>query len=244
MTPAANEDRTSAPAKTAVVLLSGGLDSTTAAAWAASQGWQLAALTVNYGQRHAVEIECSRRIAASLGISDHVLLSIDLAAFGGSSLVDPGSTVPKSRSVNTIGAGIPSTYVPARNTVLLSLALAMAETRRAAAIVIGVNALDYSGYPDCRPEFIDAYRTLAGLATKVGVEGRPIDILAPLQHLTKAEIIQLGSTLGVDYAQTTSCYDPQTGGQPCGNCDACLLRAQGFATAGLADPAITAPAGN
>jgi 7-cyano-7-deazaguanine synthase len=226
----------------AVVLLSGGLDSATAAAWAASQGWQLSALSVNYGQRHAVEIECSRRIAADLGIDDHVILEIDLAAFGGSSLTDLSQEVPTGRSTEAIGKGIPSTYVPARNTVLLSLALAMAETRAAAGIVIGVNALDYSGYPDCRPEFVDAYRRLAALATKVGVEGRPIDILAPLQDLTKAEIIQLGTRLGVAYGLTTSCYAPLAGGRPCGSCDACQIRAEGFATAGLPDPAVEPPA--
>lgn len=228
---------------TAVVLLSGGLDSATAAAWAAREGWKLAALSVNYGQRHAIELDCSRRIAAALGIDDHAVLTIDLAAFGGSSLTDTGCDVPKGRSHDTIGAGIPSTYVPARNTVFLSLALAMAETRQADAIVIGVNALDYSGYPDCRPEFIEAFRTLAGLATKVGVEGKPIDILAPLQNLTKAEIIGLGTSLGVDYGLTTSCYDPLPSGHPCGACDACQLRAEGFAAAGLVDPTATPPAG-
>lgn len=228
---------------TAVVLLSGGLDSATAAAWAAREGWRLAALSVNYGQRHAIELDCSRRIAAALGIDDHVVLDIDLAAFGGSSLTDTGCDVPKGRSHDAIGEGIPSTYVPARNTVLLSLALAMAETRQADAIVIGVNALDYSGYPDCRPEFIEAYRSLARLATKVGVEGQPIDILAPLQNLTKAEIIRLGSALGVDYGLTTSCYDPLATGQPCGACDACQLRAEGFAAAGLPDPTALPPVG-
>jgi len=228
---------------TAVVLLSGGLDSATAAAWATREGWKLAALSVNYGQRHAIELDCSRRIAKALGIDDHVVLTIDLAAFGGSSLTDTGCDVPKGRSHDSIGEGIPSTYVPARNTVLLSLALAMAETRQADAIVIGVNALDYSGYPDCRPEFIEAYRTLAGLATKVGVEGKPIDILAPLQNLTKAEIIRLGTSLGVDYGLTTSCYDPLASGRPCGACDACQLRAEGFAAAGVADPTVTPPAG-
>jgi len=237
MTGVEKEDRDQAAVRKAVVLLSGGLDSATAAAWAANAGWQLSALSVNYGQRHAVELECSRRIAAALGITDHVVLSIDLAAFGGSSLTDAANEVPKGRSADAIGDGIPSTYVPARNTVLLSLALAMAETRQAEGIVIGVNALDYSGYPDCRPEFVEAYRQLAALATKVGVEGRPIDILAPLQNLTKAEIIRLGTQLGVDYGLTTSCYDPLASGQPCGGCDACQLRAEGFAAAGLADPA-------
>ena len=225
-----------------MVLLSGGLDSATAAAWAVSEGWQVAALSVNYGQRHAIEIDSSRRVAAALGITDHIVLSIDLAAFGGSSLTDTATAVPKGRSADAIGGGIPSTYVPARNTVLLSLALAMAETRQAEGIVIGVNALDYSGYPDCRPEFVEAYRRLAAVATKVGVEGRPIDILAPLQDLTKAEIIRLGSQLGVDYGLTVSCYDPLASGRPCGGCDACQLRAAGFAAAGRADPAMTPPA--
>jgi 7-cyano-7-deazaguanine synthase len=230
-----------AAGRRAVVLLSGGLDSTTAAAWAAQEGWQLAALSVDYGQRHAVELTCSRRVAAALGIHDHVVLTIDLAAFGGSSLTNHAVDVPKGRSAETIGEGIPSTYVPARNTVLLSLAMAMAEARQAKAIVIGVNALDYSGYPDCRPEFIDAFRNLAVVATKVGVEGTPIEILAPLQHMTKADIIRLGTSLGVDYGLTTSCYDPRQTGEPCGACDACLLRADGFAAAGLADAAIAKP---
>ena len=167
-----------------MVLLSGGLDSATAAAWAVKEGWQVAALSVNYGQRHAIEIDSSRRVAAALGITDHIILTIDLAAFGGSSLTDAANEVPKGRSADAIGEGIPSTYVPARNTVLLSLALAMAETRQAEGIVIGVNALDYSGYPDCRPEFVEAYRRLAAVATKVGVGGRPIDILAPHRDLT------------------------------------------------------------
>lgn len=223
----------------ALVLLSGGQDSTTCLYWARERFDRVEAIAYHYGQRHAIELNCSRRIAAALGIDDHAVLTIDLAAFGGSSLTDTGCDVPKGRSHDTIGEGIPSTYVPARNTVFLSLALAMAETRHADAIVIGVNALDYSGYPDCRPEFIEAYRTLARLATKVGVEGKPIDILAPLQNLTKAEIIRLGSSLGVDYGLTTSCYDPLASGQPCGACDACQLRAEGFAAAGLADPAAT-----
>jgi len=245
MTAAGNEDQAREEGvvrpRKAVVLLSGGLDSATAAAWAASEGWQLAALSVHYGQRHALELECSRRLAETLGIADHIVLDIDLAAFGGSSLTDASDEVPKGRSPDAIGEGIPSTYVPARNTVLLSLALAMAETRQAEAIVIGVNVLDYSGYPDCRPEFVDAYRRLAALATKVGVEGQPIDILAPLQNLTKAEIIRLGTSLGVDYRHTISCYDPLADGRPCGGCDACQLRAEGFAAAGLPDPA-AAPA--
>ena len=238
----ASGDRANARPRTAVVLLSGGLDSATAAAWAVSEGWQVAALSVNYGQRHAIEIDSSRRVAAALGITDHIVLTIDLAAFGGSSLTDAANEVPKGRSADAIGEGIPSTYVPARNTVLLSLALAMAETRQAEGIVIGVNALDYSGYPDCRPEFVEAYRRLAAVATKMGVEGQPIDILAPLQNLTKAEIIRLGSQLGVDYGLTVSCYDPLASGQPCGDCDACQLRAAGFAAAGLPDPAVAPPA--
>lgn len=220
----------------AVVLLSGGLDSATAAAWARAEGYALTALSVAYGQRHVVELAAAREVAAALGIGDHVELSVDLAAFGGSALVDPAAAVPKGRSDAEIAHGIPSTYVPARNTVFLSLALALAEARGAEAIVLGVNAIDYSGYPDCRPEYLAAFETLAALATKAGVEGRAPRILAPLVSLTKAEIIRLGHSLGVDFGLTTSCYDPLAGGRPCGACDSCRLRAAGFAAAGLADP--------
>ena len=220
----------------AVVLLSGGLDSATAAAWATSKGYRLSALSIDYGQRHRCELDAAKNVAASLGISDHVVLPIDLAAFGGSALVDPSMPVPKNRSDADIGLGIPVTYVPARNTVFLSLALAMAETRGAGAILLGVNAIDYSGYPDCRPEFLAAFGEVARLGTKAGVEGRPIELVAPLVTLSKAEIIRLGLSLGLDYGLTTSCYDPDIDGRPCGRCDSCLLRAAGFAAVGATDP--------
>ena len=220
----------------AVVLVSGGLDSATAAAWAIAEGWRVSALTVNYGQRHAVELERAARVARSLAIDDHVVLAVDLSAFGASALTDPAIPVPTGRSAAAMQSGIPSTYVPARNTVLLSLALSMAEARGASAIVLGVNAIDYSGYPDCRPEFVAAFGRMANLATRTGVEGSPIEILAPLQRLSKADIIRLGSRLGVDYGLTSSCYRPAADGRPCGECDACLLRAAGFEQAGRADP--------
>ncbi len=220
----------------AVVLLSGGLDSATAAAWATSRGYRLSALSIDYGQRHRCELDASRAVARALEIRDHVILPIDLAAFGGSALVDPSMPVPKDRSDADIGHGIPVTYVPARNTVFLSLALAMAETRGAAAIVLGVNAIDYSGYPDCRPEFLTAFQEVARLGTKSGVEGRSIELVAPLATLSKAEIIRLGLSLGLDYGLTTSCYDPDVRGRPCGRCDSCLLRAAGFAAVGATDP--------
>jgi 7-cyano-7-deazaguanine synthase len=223
-------------AKTAVVLLSGGLDSATAAAWAVSQGYRLSALSIDYGQRHRCELDAARAIAQTLEITDHVVLPIDLAAFGGSALVDPATPVPKDRSDADIGHGIPVTYVPARNTVFLSLALAMAESRGAEAIVLGVNAIDYSGYPDCRPEFLAAFADVARLGTKAGVEGRAIELVAPLAMLSKAEIIRLGHSLGLDYGLTTSCYDPDSRGRPCGRCDSCLLRAAGFAAVGATDP--------
>ena len=218
----------------AIVLLSGGLDSTTAAALAAREGWELYGLTVRYGQTHAVEIEAARRVALALGLARHVELDVDLAAFGGSALVGDGA-IPKDRPLDA--TDIPSTYVPARNTILLALALGWAETVGAERIVIGVNALDYSGYPDCRPEFIAAFEYLAGLATKAGVGGRELRIWAPLQQLTKAAIIRLGLELGVDYGLTHSCYDPGPDGRPCGRCDSCRLRAKGFEEAGVADPA-------
>jgi 7-cyano-7-deazaguanine synthase len=225
-----------AAAPRAVVLLSGGLDSATAAAWAAREGYRLSALSIDYGQRHAVELAAARDVAAAVGIDDHVTLRVDLAAFGGSALVDSAAVVPKGRSDAEIGGGIPTTYVPARNTVFLSLALALAETRGAEAIVLGVNAIDYSGYPDCRPEYLAAFERLAALATKVGVEGHAPRLLAPLVSLSKADIIRLGQSLGLDYGLTTSCYDPGPRGEPCGGCDSCLLRAAGFAAAGLVDP--------
>ncbi len=220
----------------AIVLLSGGLDSATAAAWACQEGYSLTALSVAYGQRHAVELTAARAVAASLGITDHVTLAVDLASFGGSALVDPSLAIPKGRSDAEMALGIPMTYVPARNTVFLSLALALAETRAAEAIVLGVNAIDYSGYPDCRPEYLAAFASLAQLATKAGIEGHAPQILAPLVLLSKAEIILLGQRLGVDYGLTTSCYDPLLDGRPCGGCDSCQLRAAGFNAVGLCDP--------
>jgi 7-cyano-7-deazaguanine synthase len=216
----------------AVVLLSGGLDSYTAAAIVQSEGYELVALSIRYGQVHAREIEAARAVATALRVSRHIELAVDLAAFGGSALVGDGS-IPKDRDLDD---QIPSTYVPARNTVFLSLALAWAEVVGATAIVIGVNALDYSGYPDCRPEYLEAFERMATLATKAGVEGRPLRILAPLLHLSKADIIRRGASLGLDYGLTHSCYDPSPGGQPCGRCDSCRLRAKGFAEAGIADP--------
>jgi 7-cyano-7-deazaguanine synthase len=218
----------------AVVLLSGGLDSTTAAALARREGFELYGLTVRYGQTHACELEAARRVAAALGLARHVELAVDLKAFGGSALVGEGA-IPKDRALDA--HDIPSTYVPARNTVLLSLALAWSEVLEAERIVIGVNALDYSGYPDCRPEFISAFEYLATLATKAGVHGRPLRIWAPLQNLSKGAIIRVGTDLGLDYGLTHSCYDPDATGRPCGRCDSCRIRAQGFAEAGLADPA-------
>jgi len=234
----AGESAAATPQKRAVVLLSGGLDSATAAAWASREGYALTALSIDYGQRHRVELHCAQAVATAFGISDHMILSVDLAAFGKSALVDTAMPVPKSRSVAQMGSGIPSTYVPARNTIFLSLALALAEAREADAIVLGVNAIDYSGYPDCRPEFLTAFAQVARLATKAGIEGKTVEILAPLVTLTKAEIIRLGLTLGVDYAITTSCYDPAADGRPCGSCDACVLRAAGFAAVGVFDPHI------
>jgi 7-cyano-7-deazaguanine synthase len=220
----------------AVVLLSGGLDSATAGAIARSEGFELHALTVAYGQRHVREIEAAREVAKALGVDRHVVLHVDLSAFGGSALTD-AIDVPKDRDLDA--RDIPSTYVPARNTVFLSLALAWAETLGARDIFIGVNALDYSGYPDCRPEFVEAFERVAALATKAGVEGGRFTIHAPLMRMTKNEIIRRGTALGVDYGLTHSCYDPDASGRPCGHCDSCLLRARGFAEAGMADPAMT-----
>ena len=217
----------------AVVLLSGGLDSFTAAAVAQSEGAALHALTVRYGQVHACEIEAARRVARALGVVEHLELAADLAAIGGSALTG-GGAVPKDRPLDE--AAIPATYVPARNTVLLSLALAWAEAIGARDLVIGVNALDYSGYPDCRPEYIEAFERLAALATRAGVEGARFRVRTPLITMTKADIIRRGSALGLDYGLTHSCYDPGPGGRPCARCDSCRLRARGFAQAGVADP--------
>jgi len=216
----------------AVVLLSGGLDSCTAAAMIAAEGYALNALTIRYGQVHAREVEAARAVAKALGVRRHTELDLDLRGVAASALTG-ASAVPKDRPID---ASIPSTYVPARNTIFLSLALAWAETLGASDIVIGVNALDYSGYPDCRPEFIEAVERLAALATKAGVEGHALKVSAPLLHLSKAEIITLGTSLGLDYALTHSCYDPTPDGSPCGHCDSCRLRAAGFADAGLPDP--------
>jgi 7-cyano-7-deazaguanine synthase len=215
--------------------LSGGLDSCTAGAIARADGYELYALTIRYGQVHAREVEAARRVAASLGVARHLELDVPLSKIGGSALVGDGA-IPKDRSLDA--TGIPSTYVPARNTVFLSLAMAWAEVVEASAIVIGVNALDYSGYPDCRPEYLRAFEHVAALATRAGVEGKPLRILAPLLQLTKAEIIRRGLALGVDYGLTTSCYDPGADGRPCGHCDSCQLRAKGFAEAGVSDPAM------
>ena len=219
----------------AILLLSGGLDSYTAGAIARADGWELCALTIRYGQVHAREIESARQVAQALGVRRHLELDVPLSQIGGSSLVGDGA-IPQDRPLDE--EGIPSTYVPARNTVFLSLAMAWAEVTQAEAIVIGVNALDYSGYPDCRPEFLRAFEGMAKLATRAGVEGRPLQVLAPLLELSKADIIRRGLALGVDYGLTLSCYNPQSGGQPCGRCDSCRLRAKGFAEAGAVDPTI------
>lgn len=220
----------------AVVLLSGGLDSTTCLAIAREQGYATFALSFDYGQRHRVELEAARRVASAFSVQRHVEAKIDLRAFGGSALTDD-IEVPKHGRASDIGDEIPSTYVPARNTIFLSFALAYAETVGASDIFIGVNALDYSGYPDCRPEYISAYEAMANLATKAGVEGRQLlTIHTPLIALSKADIIREGLRLGVDYQLTFSCYDPDTDGRPCGACDSCLLRQKGFAEAGSKDP--------
>ena len=220
--------------KRAVILLSGGLDSTTCLAIAREQGFDLFALTVNYGQRHIFELQSAKNVALSLDIEKHSVLDIDLAQFGGSALTDD-IEVPKDR-VESEMSDIPATYVPARNTVLLSVALARAETLESFDIFIGVNALDYSGYPDCRPEYIESFERTANLATKAGVSGKNFHIHTPLINMTKAEIIKSGTKLGVDYGLTFSCYDPQETGAPCGHCDACILRLKGFKEAGIPDP--------
>jgi 7-cyano-7-deazaguanine synthase len=223
--------------KNAVVLLSGGLDSTTVLAIAQSEGYVTHALSFRYGQRHVAELDAARRIAAAAGVAGHVVAEIDLRVFGGSALT-ADIDVPKGRSEGELGAGIPITYVPARNTIFLSFALAYAETLGASDIFVGVNALDYSGYPDCRPEYIEAFERLANLATKAGVEGtQRLSIHAPLMQLTKEGIIRRGLELGVDYSATQSCYDPDAEGRACGACDACQLRLRGFAAVGLPDPA-------
>ncbi|MEO7082861.1 MAG: 7-cyano-7-deazaguanine synthase QueC [Gemmatimonadaceae bacterium] len=221
----------------AVLLLSGGLDSTTLLAMARAEGFDVHAMSFRYGQRHATEIDAARRVAAHYGVKDHRIVDIDLRVFGGSALTSD-IAVPKDRDAVQMGIGVPITYVPARNTIFLSFALAWAEVLSAPAIFIGVNAIDYSGYPDCRPEYIASFERMANLATRGGVEGtNPITIRAPLQNLSKAEIIKRGLALGVDYSITQSCYDPAPNGAACGHCDACQLRLQGFAEAGARDPA-------
>jgi 7-cyano-7-deazaguanine synthase len=221
----------------AVVLLSGGLDSTTALAIAKNQEYEPYAMTFRYGQRHQLEIEAAKRIASISGVAEHVITQIDLRAFGGSALTS-NIEVPKGRPLEEMGHGIPITYVPARNTIFLSFALAWAEVLGSSDIFIGVNALDYSGYPDCRPEYIEAYQTMANLATKAGVEGQQqLRIHTPLIHLSKAQIIKNGLELGVDYSLTLTCYDPSIDGFACGECDSCLLRLKGFRENGLTDPA-------
>jgi len=221
--------------KRAVLLLSGGLDSTTVLALAKAEGYSISALSFRYGQNHEHEAAQAQMIARHYGVSDHTIVDIDLAVFGQSALT-ADIEVPKANSVEQICNRIPVTYVPARNTIFLSYALALAEVRKAAEIFIGVNALDYSGYPDCRPEYISAFQALADLATKTGVEGSAMEIRAPLLHLTKAEIIARGLELGVDYSMTTSCYDPDANNRACGRCDACLLRLKGFDENGIKDP--------
>ncbi len=216
----------------AVVLLSGGLDSATAAAWAKAQGHELYALSFDYGQRHKRELASARRVAKALGVKEHRVLKVPIGALGGSALTDRRIAVPKAGK--SIGARIPSTYVPARNTVFLSLALAYAEVVGAGSIVIGANALDYSGYPDCRPEYLAAFERMASLATKAGVEGRPLRILAPLVELTKADIVRLAGQVGAPLHLTWSCY--KGGARPCGTCESCVLRRKGFEAAGVQDP--------
>ena len=221
--------------KTAVVLLSGGLDSAPVLAIARSEGFEIIALSFRYGQRHDAEVVAAQSIAKRAGVARHVIVDIDLRAFGASALTSD-IAVPKGRSAAEISHGIPITYVPARNTIFLSYALALAEVSNSSDIFLGVNALDYSGYPDCRPEYVQAFERMANLATKAGVEGRRLTIHAPLMQQTKGEIIVRGVKLGVDYARTLSCYDPDASGAACGDCDACQLRLKGFAEAGVPDP--------
>ena len=222
--------------KKAVVLLSGGLDSTTTLAIAHNEGYDTYAMSFQYGQRHTVELQSAKNVAKALGVKQHIVVDIDLRTFGASALT-ADIEVPKNRSDTEMGDAIPITYVPARNTIFLAYALAYAEVLVADTIFIGANAIDYSGYPDCRPEYIDAYQTLANLATQAGVEGKTkLRIRAPLIDKTKAEIIQIGAALGIDYSLTLSCYDPDAEGRACGECDSCLLRKRGFKEAGIPDP--------
>jgi len=220
----------------AVVLLSGGLDSATTLALVIERGFDSYALTVNYGQRHALEIDRAAGIAARSGATDHRIVKVDLSAIGGSALTDPSIPVPRSVAESEIGSRIPATYVPARNTLFLSLALGWAETLRARDVFIGANAVDYSGYPDCRPAFLQAFEALAAVGTKAGVEGRGVKINAPLLEMTKAGIVREAVRLGIDLGLTLSCYDPALDGRPCGECEACRLRARGFTEAGVEDP--------
>ncbi|HET9579420.1 MAG TPA: 7-cyano-7-deazaguanine synthase QueC [Usitatibacter sp.] len=220
----------------AVVLVSGGLDSATVLAIARAEGWSCHALSVDYGQRHRAELDAAARVARSLGAVEHRILRVDLAAIGGSALTDRAIAIPTGPST-----GIPVTYVPARNTILLSLALAYAEVSQADAIFTGANAIDYSGYPDCRPEYLEAFERLANLATKRAVEGSPIEIRAPIVHMSKAQIVRRGVELGVDFAMTVSCYDADAQGKACGRCEACRFRREGFERAGVADPTAYQP---
>jgi 7-cyano-7-deazaguanine synthase len=231
------ESEMSSPLRPAVVLLSGGLDSATVLAIAQSERYAVYAMSFRYGQRHAFELECAKEIAVKTGVKQHVITEIDLRVFGGSALTSE-IAVPKDRDIDVMNQSIPVTYVPARNTIFLSFALAWAEVLHCSDIFIGVNALDYSGYPDCRPEYIRAYETMANLATRAGVEGtQKLTIHTPLISLTKAQIIRRGIDLGVDYSITSTCYDPTRDGRACGSCDACILRKKGFAENGLTDPA-------
>ena len=217
--------------KRAVILLSGGLDSATVVAMARAEGYRCYTMSFDYGQRHRAELDAAARVARDLGVIDHKVIGLNLDGIGGSALTDSSIDVPEAPS-----EGIPVTYVPARNTVFLSLALGWAEVLDAQDIFIGVNAVDYSGYPDCRPEFVEAFEVMANLATKAGVEGKPFSIKAPLQNLSKAQIVQVGIQLGVDYSLTVSCYQADDQGRACGKCDSCRLRADGFAAAGIKDP--------
>ena len=225
-------------ARRAVVLLSGGLDSATVLAQARSAGWVCHALSVHYGQRHSAELAAAARVAQALGAVEHRVMGVDLAGIGGSALTDPDIAVPESPATGIPSTGIPSTYVPARNTLLLALALGWAEVLEAEAVFVGVNAVDYSGYPDCRPAFVSAFNEVARLGTRVGIEGQSVTVLAPLVAMTKVQIIQSGIALGVDYAMTVSCYQADAVGAACGRCESCRLRREGFAAAGVPDPTL------
>lgn len=225
-------------ARRAVVLLSGGLDSATVLAQASSAGWVCHALSLHYGQRHSAELAAAARVAQALGAVEHRVMGVDLAGIGGSALTDPNIAVPESPATGIPSTGIPSTYVPARNTLLLALALGWAEVLEAEAVFVGVNAVDYSGYPDCRPAFVSAFNEVARLGTRVGIEGQPVTVLAPLVAMTKMQIIQSGIALGVDYAMTVSCYQADAAGAACGRCESCRLRREGFAAAGVPDPTL------